>query len=179
MLADFQIREGIEQGLIGIEPFREDRLQPVSYDFALGAQLLVPKDPHSYLEMSTGDPTANRLREHSTAGSVLNPYDFILASTEEVFTLDPTIVGHVEGKSSLGRIGMMVHVTAGLIDPGFHGQITLEIHNVGPWKIPLSVGMPIGQITFTQVERPKRDYSQTGRYQGQMGPTRSRYSVSG
>lgn len=179
MLSDFQIYEAIEQGLITIEPFREKRVQPVSYDFGLGSQILVPQHFNSYVDLIGGDPTQGKLLKRSTAGHVLNPGDFLLASTEETFALDPTIVGHVEGKSSLGRMGVMVHVTAGLIDPGFIGQITLEIHNVGPWKIPLYPQMPIGQITFTPVERPKHDYSETGHYQNQVGPTPSRYTQFG
>ena len=179
MLADFEIRKGIETGLIGISPFSEARLQPVSYDLTLHSEVRVP-DP----EVVEIDPFGaawpyEYTRRRSTSSTTLQPGDFILACTKEILRLDPSVAARVEGKSSLGRLGLAVHITAGFIDPGFEGQITLEIKNMAPWAIPLRAGMRIAQIVFEQVAVPERDYSRTGRYQGQHGPTESRYTPGG
>jgi dCTP deaminase len=189
MLADFEVREGIEKGLIDISPFDDKNLQPVSYDLTLSADIRVPRD-----DVHTIDPGLETLNDDAfyhgrvpswrpyTTGRLIAPHgyilrqsDFILACTAETIKLDPTIAARVEGKSSLGRLGMAVHITAGFIDPGFQGQITLEIANLAPWDIVLYAGMPIAQIVFEQVSAPDRDYGQTGHYQGQKGPTESRY----
>jgi dCTP deaminase len=184
MLADFEIRKGIETGQIGIRPFNDDRLQPVSYDLTLHPVVRVP-DPYVTRLNLFGDYEGDAdwphayTRKQATDQAVLRPGDFLLASTQETVHLDSTMAARVEGKSSLGRIGLAVHITAGFIDPGFVGQITLEVKNVAPWEIPLRSGMLIAQIVFEQVNAPARDYGQTGRYQGQQGPTESRYRPMG
>jgi dCTP deaminase len=184
MLADFEIRKAIETGRVGIRPFNEDALQPVSYDLTLHHKVRVPDPFVSRLNLFNEDPDGEQwphpyTKPVDTDGLVLRPGDFILASTRETVHLDPSICGKVEGKSSLGRIGLAIHITAGFIDPGFVGQITLEIKNMAPWEIPLKTGMKIAQITFEQVSVPERDYSKTGSYCGQQGPTESRYKPWG
>jgi dCTP deaminase len=192
MLADYEIREGIEKGLIEVSPFDEKLLQPVSLDLTLSQDIRVPRD-----DIYTIDPGMETRRTTSTYGHVaswhtyttgrlislpgydLRPREFILGCTVETIKLDPTVAARVEGKSSLGRLGLMIHSTAGFIDPGFQGQITLEMTNLAPWDIVLYAGMPIAQLCFEQVSRPERDYSQTGHYQGQTGPTESRYRLRG
>lgn len=187
MLADFEIRKAIQDDWIDIDPYDETRLQPVSYDVALGNNYRVFRPDIQIIETYDigdhymPDGHAASWNTHTTAhtlpahGHALRPGDFLLACTTETIRLSPGIAARVEGKSSLGRLGVLVHATAGFIDPGFAGQITLEITNVGPAAVMLHPGMPIAQLTFEPVSAPERDYSQTGHYQGQTGPTESRY----
>lgn len=188
MLADFEISEALAKGYLNIEPWDGEQLQPVSYDLKLDSAIRVA--PH---DVGLIDPKGLSLRSDAVQpggheaymipktfgekGYQLTPGQFILACTQETVTLSPNIAGRVEGKSSLGRLGVQVHITAGFIDPGFNGQITLEIHNVAPWAVMLYPGMPIAQIVFTPVSAPERDYTQTGHYCGQRGPTESRYRL--
>ena len=191
MLNHSEIEKAIENEEIGIEPFDVRRLQPVSYDLTLSKAVRVPRDDVTLIRTRQWDDYNPRTeyyghgvpswhphttgREIGPRGWVLRPRDFILASTRECVKLSPGMAAVVEGKSSLGRLGMAVHVTAGFIDPGFEGDITLEIANLAPWGIELFEGMPIAQIVFERVTPPHRDYSKTGHYQGQRGPTESRY----
>lgn len=190
MLADFEIRKAIENEEISIEPFAEDRLQPVSYDLTLSREIRIPQydvqtiDPGMKTREDVryyGRVPANRpyttLAEIHDHGGRLEPQGFILACTNEYVKLSPQMSARVEGKSSLGRLGVAVHITAGFIDPGFEGQITLEIANLAPWTVVLYPDMPIAQIVFEPVSTPERDYSKTGHYCGQRGPTESRYTL--
>lgn len=191
MLNDDEIRKALAVEDIGIVPFDSERIQPVSYDLTLSKDIRVPRDDvHTIETRDRGIDDNGRYygevpswHPHTTGrmiqpgGFRLGHRDFILACTEEVVKLAPSIAARVEGKSSLGRLGMVVHITAGFIDPGFEGQITLEIVNFGPWDIKLYAGMPIAQIVFEPVNAPERDYGQTGHYQGQRGPTESRYRL--
>lgn len=191
MLNDTEISKAVQDGWIDIEPFDVARLQPVSYDLTLSEDIRVPRGDVTLIRTrpwddyrsgtqyyghgvpSWGTHTCGRTIPPS--GSSLRPGEFLLACTREMVRLSPSMAARVEGKSSLGRLGMAVHITAGFIDPGFEGQITLEIANLAPWSIELFPGMPIAQIVFESVNPPERDYSKTGRYQGQRGPTESRY----
>lgn len=191
MLNDAEIRKAIQDDWITVEPFDDTRLQPVSYDLTLDdtyrrfrndVHTIDTRDAGQYeratqyfgLVPSWQDHTTGHTIPHGT-GYRMAPGDFILACTRETIGLNPAIAARVEGKSSLGRLGLAVHVTAGFIDPGFEGQITLEIANLSPASVILHVGMPIAQIVFETVTPPERDYSVTGHYQGQTGPTPSRY----
>lgn len=190
MLADFEISKALQDDWIGIEPYDPHRLQPVSYDLTLDSSYRIFRsDVHTIDTRDDGsyDPGSGYYgqvpswRPHTTghtlpnAGHRLRPGDFLLASTAETLTLSPAIAARVEGKSSLGRLGVAVHITAGFIDPGFQGQITLEIANLAPVSVMLYPAMPIAQIVFEPVTPPMYDYSKTGHYQGQTGPTESRY----
>lgn len=193
MLADFEIRKANDEGYLTLEPWREEQLQPVSYDLCLsreirttvkafgpGTDLIDPKglsDSPTSIQPGTGVDYLVPGIIHPDKGYRLEPGEFMLACTEEEVTLSPAIAARVEGKSSLGRLGVQVHITAGFIDPGFSGQITLEIANVAPWAVMLYAGIPIAQIVFTPVSMPERDYSKTGHYCGQRGPTESRYRL--
>lgn len=193
MLADFEIRKANDDGYLTIEPWREDQLQPVSYDLRLseeirayvtslgpGVGLIDPKglsDRTDAVKPGTGVDYLYAGIIHPDKGYRLAPGEFMLACTEEVVSLSPGIAARVEGKSSLGRLGVQVHITAGFIDPGFSGQITLEIANVAPWSVMLYPSMPIAQIVFEPVSTPEKDYTQTGHYCGQRGPTESLYSL--
>lgn len=171
MLADHQIREETRNptGGLHIYPFREDQLQPCSYDVTLSnsfTTLLPQKVP-----MGVGEPLPTVTKCTDVYG--LQPGRFVLASTEEEVRLSGSIAGRIEGKSSLARRGLIVHA-AGFIDPGFHGQLTLEITNVGPNTLLLTRGMFIGQICFIRLEQPVETLY-NGHYQGQRGATPSWY----
>jgi dCTP deaminase len=190
MLADFEIRKALQEGWIDIDPYTDDRLQPVSYDLTLAADIrvrersvhtvdvgLVAEDHHTRLGRVAPTDGYTQPKTIPSTGWTLHSHDFLLACTTERITLSPAMAARVEGKSSLGRLGLLIHSTAGFIDPGFDGQVTLEVANLAPWAIQLRAGMPIAQICFEPVSMPERDYSKTGRYQGQMGPTESRYTL--
>lgn len=188
MLVDWQIEEARLMKRLKISPWKANRVQPASYDVALGPTIRVMEEG-TWLNVFNGDDPAQAhgpwtwprsySREEKAEGFILKPGQFILASTAERIELAPTLAARVEGKSSLGRLGLMVHITAGFIDPGFEGEITLEIYNAAPWEFPMEPGMLIGQLCFFDVARPRYDYGATGRYQGQTGPQESRYSHRG
>lgn len=190
MLNDFEISKAVQDGWVSIEPYDPRRIQPVSYDLTLAdSYRRFAGHVHTIDTADTGQyDTADEYygltpswHPHTTghtfpkSGHRLHPGDFLLASTVEKVTLSPHMAARVEGKSSLGRLGVAVHITAGFIDPGFEGQITLEIANLAPVSVVLYPGMPIAQIVFEPVTAPMYDYSKTGHYQGQTGPTESRY----
>jgi dCTP deaminase len=190
MLNDFEISKAVQDDWIGIEPFDPHRIQPVSYDLGLGEDYRRFRDDvHTIDTADTGQYNdADKYyglvpswHTHTTghtlpkSGYRLRPGEFLLACTQETITLSPHMAARVEGKSSLGRLGVAVHITAGFIDPGFEGQITLEIANLSPVSVILHTGMPIAQIVFETVSAPEYDYSKTGHYQGQRGATESRY----
>lgn len=190
MLNDHEIKKAVEEGRVGITPFDPSRIQPVSYDLTLSEGILVPRDHVHTIDpgMEDDDDTdyyglVPSWRPH-TSGRAIGPTgvrvrhgEFLLGCTNEVIKLPVDMAARVEGKSSLGRLGIAVHITAGFIDPGFEGQITLEIANLAPWDFILRQNMPIAQIVFEPVNPPDEDYTQTGRYNGQRGPTESRYRL--
>jgi dCTP deaminase len=190
MLADFEIRKAIEENWVDVKPFDDTRLNPVSLDLTLDDAYRRYRDDVHTIEtadhaIDPGTYHSGRVpswHSHTTGhtiprgtGLLLRPGDFVLGCTTEYVSLSPSMAARVEGKSSLGRLGVAVHITAGFIDPGFRGQITLEIVNLSPAAVTLHVGMPICQIVFEPVSAPERDYSQTGHYLDQRGPTESRY----
>ena len=190
MLNDDEIRKAYASDEIGIIPFDSTRIQPVSYDLTLSEDIRVARDdvwridPGMEVEGNTQHYGQVPSWQTHTTGRTIPPQgrymkhgEFLLGCTEEVIRLPRHMAARVEGKSSLGRLGIAVHITAGFIDPGFEGQITLEIANLAPWEFVLYPGMPIAQIVFEPVNPPERDYSETGRYQGQRGPTESRYRM--
>lgn len=171
-LSDISILEAMERGHINIEPWQDSLLQPASVDLTLGNSWLVP--------INVPAPVTVKLRdapylELEVATYKLPPGEFVLATTHEVVTLGNHTAAKFEGKSSLGRMGLMTHVTAGFIDPGFSGQITLEIYNCGPWELVLEAGIKIGQLVFTHLDTPASEgYGAAkwgSRYHGQRGAT--------
>ena len=172
-LSDVSILEAMDQGHISIEPWQSSLLQPASVEVTLGNSWLIPL---VFPDSSVSVGKRNAAYQETDADSVmLSPGDFILATTAEVITIDDTIAAKFEGKSSLGRMGLMTHVTAGFIDPGFSGQITLEIYNCGPWDLILEAGIKIGQLVFTHLDTPVSEgYGAAkwgSRYHGQRGAT--------
>ena len=168
-----------EEGLIS--PFCTDQLQPCSYDVTLGNDVIGFK--HGSGLINSLIPEHNTVSTYKKEfieeekGYILRSYEFVLGSTVETVNLPANIAARFEGKSSLGRIGLMTHITAGFIDPGFNGQITLEIYNVNEMPIVLRPGMLIGQLCFFKLDEPcARPYGSEqlkSHYQRQTGVTES------
>jgi dCTP deaminase len=176
VLSDRTIREQIQAGRLVIEPFDAALLQPSSVDVRVANEFRVfhntrhpyidPRNPMADLTELVVVPEGERF--------ILHPGEFVLGSTVEVVGVPDDLVARLEGKSSLGRLGLLIHSTAGYIDPGWHGTITLELSNVARLPIAIYPGMPIGQISFLQLTTPV-DAPYRGKYVGQQGPVASRY----
>ena len=180
VLSDRSIKEQLLAGRIRIEPLDPDDIQPSSVDLHLGPRFQVFRNSrYPYIDPSLEQ---SGLMEMVTATVedpfVLHPGEFVLGATTERVALPDDIVARLEGKSSLGRLGLLIHSTAGYVDPGWDGTLTLELSNVANLPIVLTPGMPIGQISFTRMTTPvDRPYGTPGlgsRYQGQSDPTPSR-----
>ncbi|MDO5049957.1 MAG: dCTP deaminase [Actinomycetaceae bacterium] len=179
LLSDRDIHVHVEQGKIALDPWDPNMVQPASIDVRLDRYFRLFNN-HKYPVI---DPAANQseLTSLVDAGDepfVLHPGEFILGSTYEQVTLADDVAARLEGKSSLGRLGLLTHSTAGFIDPGFTGHVTLELSNTATMPILLYPGMKIGQLCFFQLSSPAQaPYGQGARgsrYQGQRGPTASR-----
>ena len=180
LLSDRDIRAEIASGRVGCDPFTESMIQPSSVDVRLDKFFRVFEN-HKYSVIDPSIEQAELTREVVAEGSepfILHPGEFVLASTYEVITLPDDIAGRLEGKSSLGRLGLLTHSTAGFIDPGFSGHITLELSNVANLPVKLFPGMKIGQLCLIKLsspaEHPYGSEKYGSRYQGQRGPTASR-----
>jgi len=180
MLSDGDIARAVADGRIRIEPWDAGLLQPASVDVHLDRGFRV-FDNHRYPSIDPADeqPDLTRLVEVAAGEPFqLHPGTFVLGSTYEVVTVDGTVAARLEGKSSLGRLGLLTHATAGFVDPGFSGHITLELFNVSTLPITLWPGMKIGQLCFFEMSTPVvHAYGTAGtgsHYQGQRGPTPSR-----
>jgi dCTP deaminase len=178
MLSDTSIAKAVADQYIKITPYNSDQLQPASYDFRLGNEFWVP-ERSSTTGVYPWD-RQNKLHRHLTLGTsmqrhyTLHPGDFILGTTVEHVQIPDDLSCQVSGKSSLGRLGLLVHVTAGFVDPGFRGQVTLELANLGSLPIVLEPKMLVGQFTFIRLDTPATS-PYNGRYQDQIGATVSRY----
>lgn len=178
MLADRDIRALLDTGRLVIDPLKPDRIQPASVDLTLGDQYR-SFDRSMFRRVRLSDIPDDLTELHDGAdGIVLEPGRFVLASTAESVTLPDDVCGILHGRSTLGRLGLTVHVTAGLIDPGFSGFITLEVVNVGDLELELQPGDVIGQLTFHRMSSPcARPYGSSelgSHYQHQRGPTPAR-----
>ena len=180
LLSDRDIRADLESGRIGLEPYASELLQPSSIDVRLDRFFrLFDNHKYPYIDPAEDQPELTRLIESKPGEPfILHPGEFVLGSTFELVTLPDDIAARLEGKSSLGRLGLLTHSTAGFIDPGFSGHVTLELSNVATLPIKLWPGMKIGQLCFFQLsspsERPYGSAEYSSRYQGQRGPTASR-----
>jgi len=182
VLSDRDIRGAIAEGRILIEPFDERCLQPASVDVHLDAQFRVFRSSrHAYIDLARGVDDITELVTVSDGPFILHPGEFALGSTLERLRLGDDIVSRVEGKSSLGRLGLLIHSTAGFVDPGWDGHLTLELSNVNTIPITLYPRMRIGQLSFFPLSSPaQRPYGSAelgSSYQGQSGPTPSRYRL--
>jgi len=180
VLSDHDIREVLEAGALVVEPLGEDALQPASLDIRLDREFRVFRNHReSFIDprMPVEDLTEVERVEDDEA-FVLHPGEFVLGSTLERVAVPSNLVARVEGKSSLGRLGLLVHATAGYVDPGWDGHLTMELSNVANLPIKLYYGMKIGQLSFLELKTPAdRPYGSAGlgsKYQGQTGPTASR-----
>ena len=180
LLSDKDIRAEIESGRVGIDPYDPAMIQPSSIDVRLDRYFRVfenHKYPH--IDPSVEQPDLTRLVEpEGDEPFILHPGEFALASTYEVVTLPDDLASRLEGKSSLGRLGLLTHSPAGFIDPGFSGHVTLELSNVATLPIKLYPGMKIGQLCMFRLtspaEHPYGSAEYGSRYYGQRGPTASR-----
>ena len=184
ILSDTDIWKAIQEGRLVIDPCPKEAIQPVSVDLTLGSKLRV-FHPSGFpmIDVKQPQPNLTRLIElDDVAPFILHPSDFALGITAERVELPDHLMGRLDGKSSLGRLGLLVHSTAGFIDPGFKGRVVLEFSNVSPLPITLYVGMPIAQISFYRLSRPAtRPYghhTRASKYQDQDGPTPSRYYLN-
>lgn len=180
LLSDRDIRAELDAGRIALEPLDREMIQPSSIDVRLDKFFRV-FDNHKYPHIDPAADQSDLTREvevKSDETFVLHPGEFVLGSTYEVVTLPDDIAARLEGKSSLGRLGLLTHSTAGFIDPGFSGHVTLELANVATLPIKLYPGMKIGQLCFFRLSSPAENpYGSSkygSRYQGQRGPTPSR-----
>ena len=181
VLSDRTIRRLIAEGRIRIEPFEQDLMQPSSLDVRVDRYFRVFRNSrYPYIDVKARQEELTELVEVTgDEAFILHPGEFVLGSTLERVTLPDDLVARLEGKSSLGRLGLLIHSTAGFIDPGWDGHVTLELSNVANLPITIYPGMKIGQISFVQLTEPaERPYGSAGigsKYQGQRGPTPSRY----
>ena len=180
LLSDRDIRSQINDGRVKVEPFDEAMIQPSSVDVRLDRFFRVFEN-HKYSVIDPSIEQSDLTREvvvEPHEDFILHPGEFVLASTYEVITLPDDIAGSLEGKSSLGRLGLLTHSTAGFIDPGFSGHITLELSNVANLPVKLYPGMKIGQLCLIKLSSPaEHPYGSAlygSRYQGQRGPTPSK-----
>lgn len=180
LLSDRDIRAQIQENRVRVEPFDVGMIQPSSVDVRLDRFFRVFEN-HKYSVIDPSVEQSELTREVAVAPNeyfILHPGEFVLASTYEVITLPDDIAGRLEGKSSLGRLGLLTHSTAGFIDPGFSGHITLELSNVANLPVKLFPGMKIGQLCLIKLTSPaEHPYGSAlygSRYQGQRGPTPSR-----
>ncbi len=180
LLSDRDIRAEIETGRLVLEPWAPDLVQPSSVDVRLDRFFRVFNNSrYTHIDPSIQQDDLTTLVEpDGDEPFVLHPGEFVLGSTLEIVTLPDDLAGRLEGKSSLGRLGLLTHSTAGFIDPGFTGHITLELSNVANLPITLYPGMKIGQLCLFRLssaaEHPYGSAVYGSRYQGQRGPTPSR-----
>ena len=180
LLSDGDIKAEIAAGRVGLDPWDPTMVQPSSVDVRLDRFFrLFDNHKYPFIDPAVDQPDLTRLVQVDPDQSfVLHPGEFVLASTFEFVTLPDDVAARLEGKSSLGRLGLLTHSTAGFIDPGFSGHITLELSNVATLPITLWPGMKIGQLCFFRLsspaEKPYGSQEYSSRYQGQRGPTASR-----
>lgn len=194
ILSDTRIMQAVEEGRIELDPMQPGQLNPASYDLTLAPELLVPEFTPWVAARNKGlhlqplnlrdVPDQPDYLQPFTMGNdrayIIEPGEFILGSTVEHVTLPDSIAARVEGKSSLARVGLAVHVTGGFIDPGFEGNITLEMVNLLHRPLMLYPRMRVAQIAFIPVNGEVRStYGKVGHYQRQAGPTLSRYRIGG
>jgi dCTP deaminase len=184
ILSDRSIRDGLKDGSIVIEPLLEGAIQPSSVDLRVDRYFRVFRnDTTPYIDPKRPQEDLTELVEVPDGGSfILHPGEFVLGSTLERVRLPGDVVARLEGKSSLGRLGLLIHSTAGFVDAGWDGHLTLELSNVANLPIAIYPEMRIGQISFLRMtgaaETPYGSEAARSKYQGQRGPTPSRYYLN-
>ena len=181
ILSDRTILEEVRAGRIVIDPFDEEDVQPSSVDLHVDRTFRTFHNArYPFIDVKVSMPELTELVEVSSDQPfILHPGEFVLGSTLERVALPDDLVARLEGKSSLGRLGLLIHSTAGYVDPGWDGYLTLELSNVANLPITIYPGMKIGQISFfrlsTAADRPYGSKDRGSKYQGQRGPTASRF----
>jgi dCTP deaminase len=177
ILSDRTIREQIDAGRIVIDPFDPACVQPSSVDLHVDAEFRVFRNNrYPFIDVKQEQDLTELVEVKPDEAFILHPGEFVLGSTLERVAIPDDLVARLEGKSSLGRLGLLIHSTAGYVDPGWDGYLTLELSNVANRPITIYPGMKIGQISFFQLTTPAdTPYGSAGnKYQGQRGPTASR-----
>lgn len=183
ILSDRSIREALEDGRIEIDPLGDSCVQPSSVDLTLDRYFRVFRN-HTAAVIDVKENLEEltelvEIPDDPDAVFMLHPGEFVLGSTAERIRIGNDLVGRLEGKSSLGRLGLLIHSTAGFIDAGWNGHVTLELSNIATLPITLYPGMKIGQVSFlamtTEADIPYGSAAVGSKYQGQRGPTPSRY----
>ena len=183
VLSDRSIRAAIEAGRIEIEPFDPALVQPASVDVRVDRRFRVFHNArYPYIDVRRPmDDLTELVEVQGDEPFILHPGEFVLGQTLERVALPDDLVARLEGKSSLGRLGLLIHSTAGFVDSGFSGNLTLELSNVANLPITIYHGMPIGQLSFMRmdgpVERPYGSAQSGSKYQGQTEPTPSRFHL--
>jgi dCTP deaminase len=181
ILSDRSIREEIEAGRIVIEPFDPECVQPSSVDLHVDAGFRTFHNArYPFIDVKRPmDDLTELVQVGEGEAFILHPGEFVLGSTRERIVLPDDLVARLEGKSSLGRLGLLIHSTAGYVDPGWDGYLTLELSNVANLPITIYPGMKIGQISFfrltSSADAPYGSKATGSKYQGQRGPTPSRF----
>ena len=180
VLSDRTIARLIDDGRIVIDPYDASLLQPSSVDVRVDRLFRVFRNNRaSFIDVKREQDLTELVEIDDDAPFILHPGEFVLGSTLERLALPDDLVARLEGKSSLGRLGLLIHSTAGFVDPGFDGHVTLELSNVANLPITIYYGMKIGQISFMQMTEPAQTpYGSDAigsKYKGQRGPTASRY----
>ncbi len=184
VLSDRTIKQEIEAGRIRIEPYEERLVQPASIDVRADRRFRVFHNARRpYIDVREPMEDLTELVEVSDDEPfILHPGEFVLGQTQELVGLPDDIVARLEGKSSLGRLGLLIHSTAGFVDCGFEGNLTLELSNVANLPITIYEGMPIGQLSFMRVDKPVEQLygseAADSKYQGQRLPTQSRFHMN-
>src|SRR5213592_2552454 len=184
VLSDRSIRAEIEAGRVVIDPYDPDLIQPSSIDVRVDRRFRVFQNSrYPYIDVRQPMEELTELVEvRADERFILHPGEFVLGQTLEHVTLPDDLVARLEGKSSLGRLGLLIHSTAGFVDAGFSGNLTLELSNVANLPITIYHGMPIGQLSFMRmdgpVERPYGSRETSNKYQGQTEPTPSRFYLN-
>ncbi len=184
ILSDRTLREELEAGRIVIDPLDLDNVQPSSVDLHVDSLFRVFRnDTTPYIDPKEPQEDLTELVDVPEGGAfILHPGEFVLGSTRERVALPDDLVARLEGKSSLGRLGLLIHSTAGFVDAGWDGHLTLELSNVANLPIAIYPGMKIGQISFirmtTEADAPYGEGARGSKYQGQRGPTPSRYYLN-
>jgi dCTP deaminase len=180
ILSDHSLREELASGRIVVEPFDERCLQPSSIDVKLSNHFRVFRNHTAgVIDVKSAVDLTEPVEIAADGVFMLHPGEFVLGSTLERIAVPDDLVARIDGKSSLGRLGLIIHSTAGFIDPGFDGHITLELTNIATLPITLYPVMKVGQVSFmrmtTPADNPYGAGAQGSKYQGQRGPTPSRY----
>ena len=178
ILSDSSIKEALNEGRIEIDPLDESCIQPSSIDLHVDDTFRIfANNRYPYIDVKKRmDDLTEEVRVDPEEPFILHPGEFVLGSTLEKVTLPDDVVARIEGKSSLGRLGLLIHSTAGFVDAGWSGHLTLELSNVANLPITIYPGMKIGQLCLFEMTSPAdRPYGERGKYQGQRGPTPSRF----